>query len=271
MKVLKRIKKSVIEITVTLLAFFILLGIFSYFAGLFDPVTVNKYILTNGTKTVVFQEMRHIGTGDFYKRIDKDIRYYRQQGYVFGYEGIFFLGGREVYVNEKIDYDQSYMEQPIFLGGLHKDDINLDLNWLDISNEIESKMNLENNQNVSNPDYVKQTLSDIPMIKNEQAMNDAGIDLVQYTIKNIMRIRYFENLANKYNIDIQKIVYPDHPIEKAVIIDKRNKIVADFIAQEPRDKILINYGAEHFDGIFQLMKASDKNWKIVRFESIEVL
>lgn len=271
MSVLKRIKKSVIEITVTLVAFFIVLGIVSYSVGLFNPITVNKYILTNGTKTVVFQEMRHIGTGFFYKRVDSDIRYYRKQGYVFGYEGIFFLGGREVYANEKINYEQSYMEQPMLLGGLHKDDINLDLNWLDISNKIESKMNIENTKHASTSGYVKQTLNDIPMIKNEQAMNEAGIDLVEYTIKNIIRIRYFENLANKYNFDLQKLVYPDHPIEKSVIMDERNKIVADFIAQEPRDKILINYGAEHFDGIFKLMKEADNKWKIVRFESIEVL
>lgn len=271
MSVLKRIKKSVIEIIVALVAFFIMLGIFSYFAGLFNPITVNKYILTNGTKTVVFQEMRHVGTGDFYKRIDNDIRYYRKQGYVFGYEGIFFLGGREVFMHEIVDYNQAYMEQPISLGGIYKDDINLDLNWLDISNKIETKMNIENKINDSNSTYAKQTLSDIPMIKNEQAMQDAGIDLVEYTIKNIIRIRYFENLANKYNFDLQKIMYPDHPIEKSVIIDERNKIVADFITHEHHDKILINYGAEHFDGIFKLMQESDKKWKIVRFESIDVL
>lgn len=271
MKILKRIGRSTIEIIIALLLFFIILGIGSYWAGLFNPVTVNKYVLSNGTKTVVFQEMRHIGTGDFYKRIDDDIKYYRNQGYVFGYEGIFFIGGREMYVDEKIDYTQSYMEQPTLLGGLHKDDVNLDLNWLDISNTIENKMKIANDQNIKTSGYVQQTLNDIPMIKNEQEMNKDGINLIEYTANNLMRIRYFENLANNYHVDVQTIVYPDHPIEKSVIIDDRNKIVADFIEKEQRDKILINYGAEHFDGIFKLLKTYDDNWKIVRFESLEVL
>lgn len=271
MKVLKRIGRSTIEILIALLLFFVVLGVVSYCAGLFQPITVNKYILSNGSKTVVFQEMRHIGTGNFYKQVNDDINYYRKQGYVFGYEGIFFIGGRELYVDDKIDYTQDYMEQPMVLGGLHQDDVNLDLNWIDISNKIENKLKRLNDQNKTTSGYVNQTIMDIPMIKNETKMNEAGIDLVDYTVKNLIRIRYFENLTNKYNIDIQAMVYPEHPIEHSVIMDDRNKIVADFIQKETRDKILINYGAEHFDGIFTLLKGYDSNWKVVRFESREVL
>ena len=271
MKILKRICRSAIEIIIVLLLFFIVFGVGSYWAGLFNPITVNKYVLTNGTKTVVFQEMRHIGTGNFYKRIDNDIRYYRSQGYVFGYEGIFFIGGREMYVDDKIDYTQHYMEQPNVLGGLHKDDVNLDLNWLEISNSIEEKMKIVNNNNQKTSGYVSQTLYDLPMIKNEQKMSENGIDLVNYTTNNLIRIRYFENLSNNYNFDVHRLLSAGNPIEKSVIIDDRNKIVADFIKKEQRDKILINYGAEHFDGIFQLLKSYDDNWKIVRFERLEVL
>lgn len=271
MKILKRICRSAIEIIIVLLLFFIVFCVGSYWAGLFNPITVNKYVLTNGTKTVVFQEMRHIGTGNFYKRIDNDIRYYRSQGYVFGYEGIFFIGGREMYVDDKIDYTQHYMEQPNVLGGLHKDDVNLDLNWLEISNSIEEKMKIVNNNNQKTSGYVSQTLYDLPMIKNEQKMSENGIDLVNYTTNNLIRIRYFENLSNNYNFDVHRLLSAGNPIEKSVIIDDRNKIVADFIKKEQRDKILINYGAEHFDGIFQLLKSYDDNWKIVRFERIEVL
>lgn len=271
MKIIQRIRRSTIEIIIALLIFFAVLGIISYFAGLFSPVTVNKYILSNGIKTVVFQEMRHIGTGEFYKRIDDDIKYYRNQGYVFGYEGIFFIGGREAYLNEKIDYTQSYMEQPTLIGGIHKDDVNLDLNWIEITNKIENKMAVINNQNKTTSGYVKQSINDIPMLQNEKKMSEEGVDLVDYTAKNIIRIRYFENLANRYNVDIQSLLHPDHPVEQAVIMDDRNKIVADFIEKEHRDHILINYGAEHFDGIFKLLKTYDANWKIVRFESLEVL
>lgn len=177
----------------------------------------------------------------------------------------------ELYVDDKIDYTQDYMEQPMVLGGLHQDDVNLDLNWIDISNKIENKLKRLNDQNKTTSGYVNQTVMDIPMIKNETKMNEAGIDLVDYTVKNLIRICYFENLTNKYNIDIQAMVYPEHPIEHSVIMDDRNKIVADFIQKETRDKILINYGAEHFDGIFTLLKGYDSNWKVVRFESREVL
>jgi hypothetical protein len=271
MKILKRIGRSTVEIIIALLIFFAVLTVFSYITGLFNPITVNKYILTNGSKTVVFQEMRHVGTGHFYGQVDNDIKYYRSQGYIFGYEGIFLFGGRELYINEKIDYNKKYMEQPILIGGLDNSDVNLDLNWIDISNKIENKINIQNEQNKNKTGYIKQTFNDIPMMKNENAISDEGINIVDYTESNLLRIRYFENLNAKFNIDLQGLKNPDHPIEHSVIIDERNKIVADFISQEKHDKILINYGAEHFDGIFKLLKDQDVHWKIVRFEKLDVL
>lgn len=267
----KRIKRSFIEISLALFVVGIIWIISSFSMGLFDPVTVNKYVLTNGHKTVVFQEMRHIGLSEFYKKVDNDVYYYRKQQYVFGYEGIFDIGNKASYQNEKIDYSQKYIEQPTMLGGLHPNDVNLDLNWFDIVSKLESRVAVENQINMERLMQKKQMVSDLPFFKYQNEINADNVNPVQYTANNVYRIRYFENLKNEYGIDIAEFYYGSNPIEQSVIIDERNQLVADFILNSSHDKILIHYGAEHFSGIFSLLKNTDSKWKVVRVEKIDVL
>lgn len=267
----KRIKRSFIEISLALFVVGIIWIISSFSMGLFSPVTVNKYVLTNGHKTVVFQEMRHIGLGEFYKKVDNDVYYYRKQQYVFGYEGIFDIGNKASYQNEKIDYSQKYIEQPIMLGGLHADDVNLDLNWFDIVSKLENRMTVENQLNMESMMYKTSMVSDLPFFKYQNEMNVNNVNPVEYASDNVYRIRYFENLKNEYGIDIAKLYYWSNPVEQSVIMDERNQLVADFILNTSHDKILIHYGADHFDGIFSMLKNSDSKWKIVRVEKIDVL
>jgi len=268
---IKRIKRSFLEVTASLLIIGFIWFIVSYCFGLFNPVTVNKYVLTDGNKTVVFQEMRHIGFGAFYKKVNEDVDHYRSQNYILGYEGIFDIGNKEMYLGEKINYDNKYIEQPISIGGFQKTDVNLDLNWFEIMDKIEKKLSVQNKEHSEKDSYKKETIADIPLLKNQLEMASDGLDPLTYTAENIYRIRYFENLNNKYGIDVASIVHGSHAIEDSVIMDERNKIVADFIKESPNKNILIHYGAEHFKGILSLLKNSDSKWKIVSIEKTDVL
>ena len=49
---------------------------------------------------------------------------------------------------------------------------------------------------------------------------------------------------------------------KKVILDYRNRALADRIAADPHDKIYITYGAAHIRGVVDLLKEKNPDWKI---------
>jgi hypothetical protein len=46
------------------------------------------YTINNGKKTIKFQAMIHIGTVNFYKSVQKNIRESKKNGYVLFFEGV---------------------------------------------------------------------------------------------------------------------------------------------------------------------------------------
>ena len=62
------------------------LGYFGYYHNILHPKTLNQYTLSNGEKTLVFQEMIHIGSENFYDSIAQEIKTYKQDGFVYYFE-----------------------------------------------------------------------------------------------------------------------------------------------------------------------------------------
>lgn len=48
----------------------------------------------------------------------------------------------------------------------------------------------------------------------------------------------------------------------AVIIDFRNRALADLVMQDPHDRIFTTYGAAHLAGLYSLLRQADPKWKI---------
>ena len=63
------------------------------------------------------------------------------------------------------------------------------------------------------------------------------------------------------NFATSKAEDEDTPKER-IILDYRNKRLAEFIAQSPAEKIYITYGAAHLPGMFKDLQAIDPAWKI---------
>lgn len=257
----KRFLKSIKEITIVTLSLLLLFFVISFFMGLFNPLTLTRYVMTDGNKVLIFQEMRHIAQGSFYKKIDEETIFYREAGYTLMYEGIFSFNSPLNYKDLKVNYVDGIMEQPVLLGGYNDKDINLDFNWFEIVNKIQIKIEKENLEQKNNKNHIPQKLDDLPIIKAQKESD--SVDMVEYTKRKLYSIRFVENLKNKYNIDITSILYDNNKIEDDVLITERNKHIFEEIEKSKSKQILIHYGADHFEGVYKLLENSHKDWRII--------
>lgn len=56
-----------------------------------------------------------------------------------------------------------------------------------------------------------------------------------------------------------------------IILDERNKHIADAIIDSPNRHIYIHYGALHYSGVLELLKERDNRWKEVSRENFVVI
>ena len=52
------------------------------------------------------------------------------------------------------------------------------------------------------------------------------------------------------------------PFMKKIVLDYRNRYLADTILQSPAERFYITYGADHFKGVYKLLQAADPAWTI---------
>lgn len=233
---------------------------------------LNRYTITNGEKTIIFQEMRHIARGDFYEEVHKHILNKKEKGFLYLYEGIFdFEDAGKFYAGIDIKFSgNKIMKQPINIGDISENAINADIVYSIIDQKIEEKIKYTNKkieEENKNRIIKKDTIGFFDTDFGKSLREGLQIDMVEYTEKNLYSIRFLDNLRNKFGISLQKT----DGFDDFVIIDKRNAKVVEEVYKSNHNKIYIQYGQEHFKGIFKLLKERDKNWNIVNIEKIDVL
>lgn len=59
------------------------------------------------------------------------------------------------------------------------------------------------------------------------------------------------------------ITSPDQSRLFETIIDRRNDSIVEYILSHPKQKIVVVYGALHFNGVYESLQKIDKNWKTI--------
>lgn len=57
------------------------------------------------------------------------------------------------------------------------------------------------------------------------------------------------------------------PSLRDAILSQRNKHVVDTLLVDEKTQIVILYGALHFEGIYELLRADNPQWKITSIEA----
>lgn len=248
---------------------------FSYYQNELSPATLPRYTISNGDKTVVFQTMSHIWSENFYTTVQNTIFSYKQKWFVLFFEWV-QSGTQEN--NNKLDqalwmnfnettydslsklYGLVQQDNSKFLNLVNNKDYNIDISIDDIITSYE-KIKKENgleNRTYSPPinttELVTKELSELPENKLQllKYVNRAFINVI---LKN-------ESLqANIQNTFANKELFE-------VILTKRNEFISNAILKSQEKNIIATYWLLHFQGIFELLQASDIKWRITQIDYI---
>jgi len=250
---------------------------FWYYHNFFSPAHLPLYTLSNGTQTIEFQTMAHIASKSFYNSVENNIRAAKQDEYVLYFEwvtpwtkenseafdrALWIQLWPDTYKNLSTLYWTEAQDNEQFLNIINNKDYNIDIS-IDTIMEIfnEKNTSTENNwlssevYNVSEELFTRLSKLNERELSLVRFMNQAFLNLIMKN--NGLRDGIIENF---WNTDIF-----------SVILDDRNVHIVNEVINRQDKKIFIIYGLMHFEGVYELLKASDPNWEITNIESFKAL
>ena len=250
-----------------------------YFALLTDlrPLTVPQATLSNGSKTVVFQGMSHVGSELFYKSVVYDLEKALSDGYVLYYEGVMnstpegdrwfsdtLAGGGDLSANYKLISD---------VCGLNFQLDYFTLLQVDMAAHPERHVNADVTTAEMQQEYQRLLQTDPAFAAAEQPAPDAasadpapagaGIaGIVGFLQQGTPELRKLAGIVCRgfMTSQLNAETAPDQ-MDK-VILDFRNRALADRITADSHQMIYITYGAGHLPGLLALLQQADPAWTI---------
>lgn len=237
-----------------------ILWAFSLYHNTF-PAHLGRIVLTNWERSIVFFQMSHIATPEFYQRTRDDIISLTHSGYIVYAEGVRPGTQKNTEAFQKLLglklTDKTYTTLANTIG-MEAQDQSLyagigtgSLRYVDIS--IDDIMSFASGTLLTPP------LSDPLDLESEIArMDNTLTPYARYVA------RSFLNFSLK--IDERSFSYFWDAIDPRLlqnIIEKRNTHIVDTFLASSDTKAVFVYGALHFDGIYRLLTARDSRWKIL--------
>lgn len=260
--------------SIIILIFTSFIASFSYYYNEKSPAFLKEYTLTNWEKTLVFQEMMHIWWNNFYENISKNLKKYKDQDFVHFFEwvrpgseenkkefdkAIWFEFDETLYPNISKLLKIEFQDYKKIIWELSEKDINIDLSIDEIMEEYKKLENISEKNS-----EIKDISKEIQNLIN--SLNQREIDLIAYIWQASLNFMLSseENMKNMMEAgETQKIM--------SVILDKRDKNLAENILKSEHKKIYVTYGALHFPWVLKYLQEKDKNWKIEKIENFKAL
>jgi hypothetical protein len=236
------------------------------------PSTVPQATLSNGSKTVIFQGMMHIGSEGFYKSVVYDIERALTEGYVMYYEGVTPDPEGDQWFTDTLagggDLSSSY-EQFGAICGLNFQLEYFGLLQADMAEHPERHVKADVNTGQMKAEYERLVAAD-PSFADAVAAENAPVAqqngtpasrmtnfLAQLTSSQLSLV----GTACRGFLSWQMSQKSAPSVLDPVILDFRNRELVQRILTGP-DKIYITYGAYHLPGVISLLQAADPAWQI---------
>lgn len=245
-----------------------------------SPALVPQITLSNGTKTVIFQGMQHIGSETFYKGIIYDLEKALADGYVLYYEGFqsspgegdawlakYMTGGTDLSTTYKSLAESCGLTFQLDYFALMEEDrklrpdrhVTVDVSTLDMKHEFDRLMRADQ-RFAAKIGSIKDGKSGIQadnqfvksLVEWQQRGTDGQKQIAGIICRGVMTLASSDSYGKK----------EASPLEP-VILDYRNRVLADRIAEEKSAKIYVTYGAAHIPGVITELRTSDPNWKVI--------
>ncbi|WP_147375838.1 hypothetical protein [Marinifilum flexuosum] len=189
---------------------------------------------SSNKKSVHFIDMIHLGQQEFYDNVAQEVKRYKEDGYVLFYEWI--------------DYETA------------------DTLTLRKTKKIVGMIPSKKGYSLM---IERIEVEGVVFQENEQFMNqvnslDFNVDITPQELIQEYENRHGEILLN--NEDLQVPLYGDFNFsnDKSVmdiILNHRNKVIAEHIQNSKYDKIIVMYGADHQKGVLEELQKIDSSWK----------
>jgi len=244
----------------------------------FRPSTVPQAVLSNGKQTLVFQGMSHIGSEPFYKGVVYDLENALSQGYIIYYEGVQPSPDGDAWFSETLagggDLSENYKTmggvcglqfQQDYFGLLVEDmrtrperHVMADVSTADMMHEYQRLM-------ADDPDFasaIKAKTAAGAGDKTEDAASDPTLAALKWLQGGPEGLRRLAGVACRGFMTwaLSREGDPD-PMDK-VILEYRNRALADRIVADTHTKIFMTYGAGHLPGLLALLQSKDPAWEI---------
>lgn len=213
-----------------------------------------KYI-TNGNTKIVFIPMHHIGVKEFYEDAKNKIDSFIISGYTIYFEGVKMGEVRDSLQKDSILRKTRKVTGVDFVAASKTNGYLDTINNTILGKKFKglSKYKLVNQPKgiVNKSDTLKYKNVDATYVQIIAACENkfGPIVLTEYDIKT--------NFGEKYKSEKNK------EMKKYFLADFRNTLIVDSILKKTSNKIVLLFGAKHFDGILENLKKSDKNYKEV--------
>ncbi len=239
------------------------------------PLIVPQATLSNGKQTVVFQGMMHVGSEPFYKGVVYDLEKALTEGYVIYYEGVqpspdgdkwfndTLAGGGDLSANYKVLSDACGLKFQLDYFQLLTADmaahperhVAADVSTADMMHEYERLA-------AADPGFaarVQPAKADVTATTNSSEGLSSFVDMLNSGTPEQKKIAGYA-CRGFMTWTLGRPAAPS-PLDP-VILDFRNKALADRISKDTRPLIYVTYGAEHLPGLLKDLQTIDPAWEI---------
>jgi hypothetical protein len=234
-----------------------------------SPGIVSDITLTNSTQEVIFIEMSHIATPEFYSAKKATIATLAQSGYIILVEGVKpGTTENQAIFNQSMGFD---FTPTLYAGiadliGLHSQD-NKDLyagiatgSLVSIDLSIDDLVRLMGTGTTTTTGSLRNIESEIQsavsMLSGQERV------FIGWVARGVLSW----SLKQSDSIDAF-LTSSAQPQLFTTIIDRRNDSIVDYIVSHPKQKIAVVYGALHFNGVYEALQKIDPKWQTVHINS----
>lgn len=238
------------------------------------PLTVPQATLSNGKKTVVFQGMMHIGSEGFYKSVVYDLEKALSEGYAIYYEGVrgdpagdtwfseTLAGGGDLNVNYQTFGDACGLQfqGPYFqllaadMKARPERHVEADVTTAEMMHEYQRLM-------ASDPDFA--AAANASSLKaSDDGEADQMTQMLDWLAGATPGQRKVLGLACRGWMTMLLGNKTAPSALDPILLDFRNKKLAERIVTSTDDKIFVTYGAGHLPGLLDDLQANDPAWEI---------
>ncbi|MFG6461223.1 hypothetical protein ACG04Q_06520 [Roseateles sp. DXS20W] len=253
-----------------------------YYLGLvtaLKPPIQPQVVLTNGSRTLTFQGMMHVGTDAFYRSVVYDAGKALMEGAVIYYEGVLPDPRADAWLSEYLgtgaDLARAYEQlastcglvfQASYFAPLEIDKqlhperhVAADVSSLALQREFDRLLATDMTFLEAMQD--REASRSVPAIGNQQlaafvAWQRRGNERQQAIAGTVCRGMLTLLLRPR-----SAKARPRDPFD-AVTIDYRNRQLVQRLLADPHDKIFLTYGSAHLPGVYALLKQDDARWRV---------